>query len=212
MKESTVRHGPLASSGPEVQSVQTAQPVQPVRRSVLVSWNQEAAFRRFALDFARWWPWRTHSIGGKRVRRIVLEPEVGGRIFEEHQDGRRFQWGQILEWDPPSRLTFTFHPARDAATAQDVEVIFTPHGTGTQVELIATKWENLGRQARLARRGYNLGWRFVLNVWAGVHTPGMRVVSVIQGAALVMELVRGGRTAAINRAGGEIAPAPRAGT
>ena len=36
----------------------------PIVRSVLVSWDQEAALRRFTGEFASWWPWRTHSIGG----------------------------------------------------------------------------------------------------------------------------------------------------
>ena len=98
----------------------------PIVRSVLVSWSQEAAFRRFAGEFSSSWPWRTHSIGGKRVARLVLEQWVGGRIYEEHVDGRRFQWGTVLEWDPPSRLKFTFHPARDPSSAQDVEVRFLP--------------------------------------------------------------------------------------
>ena len=60
-----------------------------------------------------------------------VEPQVGGRIFEEHVDGRRFQWGRVLEWEPPRRVKFTFHPSRDPATAQDVEVRFVPDGGGT---------------------------------------------------------------------------------
>jgi hypothetical protein len=86
--------------------------LSPIVRSVLVSWDREAAFRRFTGEFASWWPWRTHSIGGSRVKRVVFEPRVGGRIFEEHVDGRRFQWGAVLEWEPPSRVKFTFHPSR----------------------------------------------------------------------------------------------------
>ena len=73
----------------------------PVERSVSVSWDQEAAFRRFTVEFSSWWPWRTHSIGGRRVKRVVFEPQVGGRIFEEHVDGRRFQWGRVLEGERP---------------------------------------------------------------------------------------------------------------
>jgi hypothetical protein len=66
----------------------------PVVRSVLVSWSQDAASRRFTEEFASWWPWRTHSVGGTRVRRVVFETRVGGQIFEEHVDGRRFQWAR----------------------------------------------------------------------------------------------------------------------
>ncbi len=57
--------------------------------------------RRVAVDFGTWWPRSTHSVGGERVKEIVLEPKVGGRICEEHLDGRRFQWGTIVQWEPP---------------------------------------------------------------------------------------------------------------
>jgi uncharacterized protein YndB with AHSA1/START domain len=78
------------------------------------------------------------------VKRVVLEPFVGGRIFEEHGDGRRFQWGEILDWDPPKRLKFTFHAGRSPDSAQEVEIRFVPLGSGTRVELVATKWEQWG--------------------------------------------------------------------
>ena len=128
------------------------QVLPPVVRSVLVSWGQEAAFRRFTEEFASWWPWRTHSVGGTRVRRVVFETGVGGRIFEEHVDGRRFQWGTVLEWDPPGRVEFTFHAGGKPEQAQDVEVRFLPEAGGTRLELTATGWENWGK-ARPVRAG-----------------------------------------------------------
>ena len=177
----------------------------PVERSVTVSWDQETAFRRFTSDFASWWPRRTHSIGGTRVARIVFETQVGGRIFEEHIDGRRFQWGRIVEWEPPRRVLFTFHPSCDASEAQDVEVRFVPDGSGTRLELVASNWENLGKRAKRARSAYDMGWGYVVNVFAGRRTAGMRVLdlaaTLIGGAD---RLLRGGTIAAINRARGEI--------
>ncbi len=181
------------------------QPVlPPIVRSVLVSWDQEAAFRRFTGEFASWWPWRTHSIGGERVGRVAFETRVGGRIFEEHLDGRRFQWGEVLEWDPPRRVKFTFHPSREPASAQDVEVRFLPEEGGTRLELTATKWENWGKGAGRARKGYHAGWGYVLNVWAGRRTNAMRMMDVMAGVMRVVEKLRGGTAASIARAGGEI--------
>jgi hypothetical protein len=182
----------------------TQSALPPIVRSVLVSWSPEAAFRRFTSEFASWWPWRTHSIGGKRVRRVVFETRVGGRIFEEHLDGRRFQWGTVLDWDPPARVKFSFHPSRGASTAQDVEVRFLPEAGGTRLELTATKWENWGKGAARARRGYDVGWGYVLNVWADRRTPAMRMMDVMAGAMRLVEKLRGGTTATIARAGGEI--------
>lgn len=67
----------------------------PITCDVAVSWNPATAFRRFTGEFNEWWPRATHSIGGKRVKRLVFEGHVGGRIIEELDDGRRFQWGRV---------------------------------------------------------------------------------------------------------------------
>jgi len=176
----------------------------PVERHISVSWGPEEAFRRFAIDFAKWWPRKTHSIGGPRVKEIVLEPRVGGRIYEELVDGRRFQWGQILEWEPPGRLKFTFHPSREPSSAQDVEVRFVPEGTGTRLELVATKWENWGKDAAKARKGYHLGWGYVLKVWAGRRDAGMVLLDGLAAVLTALQVFKGGRDATIAKAGGEI--------
>jgi uncharacterized protein YndB with AHSA1/START domain len=102
----------------------------PVRRTISVSWDPEAAFRRFTEDFGAWWPSATHSIGGARVQRIGFECRAGGAIVEELKDGRRFQWGKVTLWEPPRRVAFTWHPSREETEAQDVEVRFVPEGTG----------------------------------------------------------------------------------
>lgn len=102
--------------------------IPPIKRSISVSWSPETAFRRFTEEFGSWWPSRTHSIGGERIKQLVFEQREGGRIYEEHTDGRRFQWGQVTLWDPPTRVSFTWHPSRDPSTAQNVEIEFKPKG------------------------------------------------------------------------------------
>ena len=149
----------------------------PIVREVSVSWKPEEAYRRFLNEFSSWWPVKTHSIGGPRIKRLVFEAKVGGRIYEEHIDGRQFQWGKVLELDPPRRARFTFHPSRPESTAQTIELLFHPEGSGTRLELIATGWENWGKGAERARRGYQVGWGLVLNLWAGRITMRMRLIT-----------------------------------
>jgi uncharacterized protein YndB with AHSA1/START domain len=179
----------------------------PIVRSISVSWTPEEAFRRFTSDFASWWPTHTHSIGGKCVERVVFECHAGGLIFEQHKGGRRFQWGRVLEWEPPRRVRFTWHPSRDASTAQEVELRFSPHGGGTRLELISTGWEKWGRGAPRARRGYSLGWGHILHVWAGRRTLATRCMDAVIGAIDLAQRLRGS-SAAIDRAGGEIEASP----
>lgn len=185
------------------------EPLPPIRREVVVSWDPASAFRRFAVDFASWWPVRTHSIGGPRVRRVVLEPRVGGLIFEEHEDGRRFRWGEVLAWDPPHALRFTWHPSREPETAQDVVVRFdAAEGGSTRVTLVADGWERWGKGASRARRGYDLGWGQVLALWSGRRTLGSRAVDLLVAGARLVERMRPRRERPI-RAGGEMPPASR---
>lgn len=152
-----------------------------------------------------WWPHRTHSIGGPHVKRVVLEERVGGKFFEEHVDGRRFQWGEVLAWDPPRRVKFTFHPSQDPSVAQDVDVRFESDGTGTRLVLTVDGWERLGKSAKRARRGYDVGWGYVLNVWAGRRTGGMAVMDAIAAVVTGAQLVwYRGRSGLINSAKGEL--------
>ncbi len=189
--------------------VPPAPPAPPVRRSVSVSWDLETAFRRFTAEFAEWWPRATHSIGGKRVERIVFECRVGGQIIEELRDGRRFQWGKITQWDPPHRVGFTWHPSRDPREAQDVEVSFQPEGGGTRVELVSTGWERLGVRGRRARRAYHIGWGSVLDVFAGRRSAAIAIFAVISGLMTLALRVTGRLERAIDQAGGRLPPASR---
>jgi uncharacterized protein YndB with AHSA1/START domain len=175
-----------------------------VRRSVAVSWNPSDAFRRFTADFAAWWPSRTHSIGGRRVKRIAFECQVGGRIYEELTDGRRFQWGKVTVWDPPRRVGFTWHPSRDEREAQDVEVTFTAEGTGTRVELVSTGWERLGVRARRARKAYDVGWGSVLDVYAGRWSAAFVIFGLISTVLTFALRVSGKLDASIDKAGGRM--------
>jgi hypothetical protein len=104
-------------------------------------------------------------------------------------------------------VKFTFHAARKPEQAQDVEVRFLPEAGGTRLELTATKWESWGKGAARARRGYEAGWGYVLNVWAGRRTAAMRAMDVMAAVMLVVERLRGGVEATMARAGGEM---PRA--
>lgn len=139
----------------------------PLHKSITVPWSQERAFTRFTTEIGSWWPLRTHSVGGARTVRCGFEGRVGGQIYEETADGTRLVWGTVLVWEPHSRTVFTWHPDRTPEVAQNIEVRFTPAGSGTRLELIHTGWERLGAEAKKARRAYPMGWTYVLNHWAG---------------------------------------------
>jgi uncharacterized protein YndB with AHSA1/START domain len=135
-----------------------SKPPEPIRRSISVPWNQREAFERFTTGFTTWWPRYSHSIGGKRVKRIVFECRVGGRIYEEHYDGTSFLWGRVTAYDAPNRVAFTFHPSLEESDAQQIEVRFLLDGVGTRVELVSSGWEKMGKTAQRAYGAYRLNW------------------------------------------------------
>jgi hypothetical protein len=143
---------------------------------VSVPWPPARAFARFTDELGAWWPLRSHSVGQKRAVRCVLEGRVGGQIYEEWDDGTRCVWGAVRVWDPPACAVFSWHPGHAETEATEVEVRFLAEGNGTRLELIHRNWENLGVIARQARRGYPIGWAYVLNCWADRADSPLNVV------------------------------------
>lgn len=148
----------------------------PLLKVVTVKASPEQAFRRFTDEMASWWPLQSHSVGEGAAETVLMEGFVGGRIVERIRGGREAVWGTVTAWEPPRRVAFTWHPGAEPATAQDVEVRFTPEGDLTRVELEHRGFERLGRLARRARRGYPLGWAYVLGLYAGRRGPFMMLM------------------------------------
>ena len=47
--------------------------------------------------------WFPHSFGGDRLRRVVVEPRVGGQHYVDWGDGRGQLYGEVTVYDPPVR-------------------------------------------------------------------------------------------------------------
>lgn len=130
-----------------------------VRKSVLVKRRPEHAFQVFTDGIATWWPLETHSPSDGRAEIVVIEPRVGGRLYERTRDGEDLVWGEVLVWEPPSRLVFTWHLGGPVTT--EVEVRFTAEGEGTRVDLEHRGWERHGDRAAELHASYNSGWDYV---------------------------------------------------
>jgi len=143
-------------------------PIKPAVKTVTVECTPEEAFYYFTSDFGIWWPVATHSVVAyasqfkDKPAGAILEPRVGGRIFERTRAGDEHIWGRVLEWDPPKRLVFSFHPGREEKEAQTVEVTFSPSPQGARIVLTHDGWEKLSGNAQQARDSYEQGWSAVL--------------------------------------------------
>src|SRR5947207_1673173 len=127
--------------------------------------------RRSVLERLRWWPKSDH-IGKADLDRPVIEPREGGRWYEVDVDGSECELGKVQVWDPPARLViiwqltaeFQFDP--DLET--EVDVRFTPEGSGTRVNLEHRYIERLGEGADKLREAVDApgGWSGLLELYA----------------------------------------------
>lgn len=130
----------------------------PVVLSIEVPTGVDDAFSAFTDRVDAWWPAQTHSVGEERVAKVVLEDGPGGRFYEEWDDGTRIPWGEVLTWEPPHRVVFSWYPGLDPEESTEVEVIFTPAAGGTSVQLTHRNWERRGANAAEKRAMYESGW------------------------------------------------------
>lgn len=140
-----------------------AESLEPVVRSVRVPATVEAAFERFTAELSSWWPLATHSVGQEAAETVELPGRVGGEIVERTRTGEMHVWGTVLEWAPPGRVRFTWHPGRPPSTAQEVTVRFTPVDGGTEVQVEHGGWERYGAGVESIHEGYGPGWEMVLS-------------------------------------------------
>lgn len=101
-----------------------------VRHDITVNAPLERAFRVFTERFGDFKP-REHNLLSVPIEETVLEPHVGGRIYDRGVDGSVCEWARVLVVDPPHRLVFswnigtTWQLESDPARCSEVEVAFT---------------------------------------------------------------------------------------
>jgi uncharacterized protein YndB with AHSA1/START domain len=133
-----------------------------IRKSVTVNAPAEKAFRVFTEEVGSWWLFEGHSVFDVDAETTAIEPVEGGRWLERSRDGREIVWGTILAWEPPHRLVTSWHPGRDAETAQELEIRFVPEGDRTRVELEHRGWEKRPDDLPAVIRRYEAGWERIL--------------------------------------------------
>jgi hypothetical protein len=121
---------------------------EPLRITFDVGCPPEQAFELWTARTSAWWP-TSHTVSAQPGLEVVIEPEVGGRIFERTPDGDEHDWGQVTGWDPPSRISYLWHLRQDRADATEVEITFAPDdAAGTRLSIVHRGWEARGADQR----------------------------------------------------------------
>ena len=146
--------------------------IEPIRLSTRVRLSAGAAFDLFTGDLTGWWPHDRYSFRPGRVEAVVLEPVVTGRFYERYDDGTEHAIGEVLTWDRPRSVSFTWRHDEWVAPTE-VVVRFVVEDTNlTRVEIEHRAWERLGSTGRESREQYANGWPTVLTCFARVAGEG----------------------------------------
>jgi len=143
----------------------------PIHKEIRVTAPPARAFDLFTAGMSQWWL-KTHTINPTKspLKDIIMEPRQGGRWFERGEDGSECQWGKVLAWEPPARVLLAWQINSawqfDPALITEVEIRFTPEGSGTKVELEHRHLERLGDGAEALRDAFQRGWGMLLEEFA----------------------------------------------
>ena len=136
--------------------------IEPLQFSMDVEVSAERAFTIWTQKFASWWP-LDHTVTAERGLTIVLEPRLGGRLYERTAEGEVHEWGEITAWDPPRSFSYLWHLRADRSDATDVELSFVPIGeNSTRVEVLHSGWDRLGANGEDWRKRNTGGWRTLM--------------------------------------------------
>jgi uncharacterized protein YndB with AHSA1/START domain len=135
---------------------------EPLQLRFRVACPPAHAFGVWTARTSLWWP-ADHSVSGEDGLDVVIEPRVGGRIFERTPAGREEDWGEVLVWEPPHRLAYLWHINADRSDATEVEIVFAPDGDqATEVRIEHRGWERLGSRGDAWRDRNRRGWETLL--------------------------------------------------
>jgi hypothetical protein len=146
--------------------------IAPVRKSIVVAATPLRAFEVFTSALDHWWP-RTHSIGNAPIRRCVMEPFVGGRWYNDLQNGSDVTVGHVRVWEPGQRFVLGWEinaqwkPDSRTELASEVEVRFVREDAHrTRIEVEHRHFERMGGEAGATmRNAVENGWPGVLELF-----------------------------------------------
>jgi uncharacterized protein YndB with AHSA1/START domain len=120
-----------------------------------VSAAPERAFRVFVEEIGDWWrPNPLFQTTPRPPGRLAIEPGEGGRFTETLQNGKVFEIGRVLVWEPPERLVFSWRQATfplDLHT--EVEICFRAVGAETRVSIEHRGFDRVPAESA-ARHGF----------------------------------------------------------
>ncbi|MDQ2959964.1 MAG: SRPBCC family protein [Candidatus Dormibacteraeota bacterium] len=145
-----------------------------VRTAITVEAPIEKAFSVFTDGMATWWPKENHIIEAE-LAEMVLEPRVGGRIFDRGVDGSECVWAHVLAYQPPTQFVFSWDISSqwqietDPEKTSEVVVTFvaeTPQRTRVELEHRKLDRHGEGWEQMRDSVGADQGWALGMTAFA----------------------------------------------
>jgi uncharacterized protein YndB with AHSA1/START domain len=149
-------------------------PASSIQKSITVDAPVERAFDVFTQEMASWWPPEHHLLDAP-LGEMVVEPRVGGDIYDVGTDGSTCRWARVLEYDPPSLFVFSWdinlqwEIETDLDRTSEVAVTFTAEGESrTRIDLEHRNLDRHGEgwEKMRAAVGSDDGWMVGLRRFA----------------------------------------------
>jgi len=144
-----------------------------VRCEIVVEAPVERAFQAFTHEMSEWWE-PTHHILEGDLAEMVVEPRVGGHIYDRGTDGSECRWATVIAYDPPHRFAFSWNISLDwklepdAEKRSEVEISFIEDGPDrTRVQLEHKHLERHGDGWEGMSTAVDSGWPKGLERFAG---------------------------------------------
>ena len=123
--------------------------------SLRVPADPARAFEVFTRDIGKWWqPGDLFQITPRGDGTLAFEGGEGGRLITSWAEGKVFEIGRILVWQPGERLRFGWRQAgfRPDQTTE-VEIRFEPVGEETRITVEHIGWDTIPED-HVARHGF----------------------------------------------------------
>lgn len=148
----------------------TTTPTPDITLTFTTAASPEHAWRVFTEQIGAWWP-PEYTWSGDALVAMQIDPREGGLCTELGPHGFRCDWGRIITWEPPSRLTLLWHisprrepvPNPDHASEITVQFEATPDGN-TEMTFTHSDFDRHGDEGAAYREAMASpqGWPWML--------------------------------------------------
>jgi uncharacterized protein YndB with AHSA1/START domain len=125
---------------------------------VTINAPQERVWEALVNETTHWWP--KSFLTSERTKRFVIEPRLGGRVFEDFGGGEGATWYTVLGIDSPNVLTLVGHmgPPFGGPLATLLRLALTPVSSAeTKLEITDAAF------GQVAECDTESGWREVFD-------------------------------------------------